>query len=338
VAFDHKKDKKELYEVMSGIKFGINFKKGPGPDKSKKVTNLGSGFGIGFGDDESGDEGEEDGTSGQNSDIKRANNYFMNVTQFDTDNLPEAPIDGGCDTSIYDYDGAYDAMHIERERLKNERANLTTKDQNKNGEEPKSRYITGLLSMAKVREREKERIQEKRLLEERKTEEAELGGPTEKFVTEKYRRKLEETAQWKELEKAAEIREAEDDVRMRKTGMNGFFSNLARNTALGGVNAKSETRPMPKEENETKVVEIETSKEVLQNREYHAEQDRGLYSESDNNINMYNSTNTETLVDVKGVIGSQNNVSDPWARGEMREKLITEAKERYFRRKQCGKG
>jgi coiled-coil domain-containing protein 55 len=103
------------------------------------------------------------------------------------------------DESIYDYDGQYDSFKREAERtskvssapfLNNPAAN-TNQD---------SKYISNLKSMAKLREREREKQYERRLLKEQQ-EEAKEVGDKEKFITSAYKAKLMEDEKWKYEEK-----------------------------------------------------------------------------------------------------------------------------------------
>lgn len=55
--------------------------------------------------------------------------------------------------------------------------------------------MSGLLVTAKMREREKERVYEKKLLKEQK-EEDELYGDQPKFITNAYKQKLLEDQKW----------------------------------------------------------------------------------------------------------------------------------------------
>lgn len=89
------------------------------------------------------------------------------------------------------------------------------------------------MSVSQVREREQDRVYERRLLKERKEEDA-LFPETEKFVTGAYRQKLSEDAKWEYEDRLAERVEASTDVRGR--GMAGFYANLlTKNIAMGGA-------------------------------------------------------------------------------------------------------
>jgi coiled-coil domain-containing protein 55 len=59
----------------------------------------------------------------------------------------------------------------------------------------KSRYVNNLLSTAKMRDKEKERVYEKKLLKERTEEDKEFGDKP-KFMTSAYKKKLLEDQKW----------------------------------------------------------------------------------------------------------------------------------------------
>ena len=91
------------------------------------------------------------------------------------------------DSSIFDYDGAYDSF-----KSKECERQISAKT---SGPVIKPRYIEKLKSTAEIREKEKERIYERRLLKERKAED-ELFPETEKFVTRAYKEKMMEAQQY----------------------------------------------------------------------------------------------------------------------------------------------
>ena len=90
-----------------------------------------------------------------------------------------------------------------------------------------------MLEKTRIREREQDRIFEKRLLKERE-EEDRLYGDKEKFVTASYKRKLMENKKWEAEDRRLEEMEKREDVR-RKNGLHDFYSSLlTKNTAMGG--------------------------------------------------------------------------------------------------------
>lgn len=118
------------------------------------------------------------------------------------------------DSSIYDYDAAYDALHA-RDAAKKAAEKAAAN-------EGKSRYIDGLLASAEVRKRDQLRAREKVLQRERENE-GEDFADKEKFVTGAYKTQQEEVKRMEEEEK----RKDEEEDRRRKTqGMTGFYKNV----------------------------------------------------------------------------------------------------------------
>ncbi len=117
------------------------------------------------------------------------------------------------DPSIYDYDGHYDDFKIQA--VSSHPLSSTNVSTTKEApvspsfsfvfflvvimivfeKSQKSQYIGNLLSTAKVREKESERVYEKRLLKERVVEDEQFGEKP-KFMTAAYKRKLIEDQKW----------------------------------------------------------------------------------------------------------------------------------------------
>jgi len=93
--------------------------------------------------------------------------------------------------------------------------------------------------MAQVREKEKERIFDRKLLKEREQEDAQFGDKP-KFLTAAYKQKLLDEKKWEYEDKLAEEVERRTDV--RGSGMTGFYANLlTKNIAMGGDVGSSST-------------------------------------------------------------------------------------------------
>lgn len=93
--------------------------------------------------------------------------------------------------------------------------------------------------MAQVREKEKERIFDRKLLKEREQEDAQFGDKP-KFLTAAYKQKLLDEKKWEYEDKLAEKVERRTDV--RGSGMTGFYANLlTKNIAMGGDVGTSST-------------------------------------------------------------------------------------------------
>jgi coiled-coil domain-containing protein 55 len=150
------------------------------------------------------------------------------------------------DASVYDYDGVYDSIQEERKQaLENHSLVQSTERQRKVSRyrfstlpplpclRQESKYIASMLEKSKIREREQDRIFEKRLLKERE-EEDKMYGDKEKFVTSSYKAKLLENKKWEAEDRRAQEMEEKDDVRKKK-GLHGFYAGLlTKNTAMGG--------------------------------------------------------------------------------------------------------
>jgi coiled-coil domain-containing protein 55 len=167
-----------------------------------------------FGADKDDDE-DHDGNEGLQ--IKKANKEIFKTQKYEkNDELDE----------VYDYDGQYDVFKQEREQIlfANQKASQPT--------QVSSRYIDSLKASAKVREKEKERLFEKKLLKERSVEDKEHEDK-EKFITSAYKAKLQEEKNWEYEDRIAEEIEKRQDV--KKQGMQNFYANLfTKNISMGG--------------------------------------------------------------------------------------------------------
>ena len=186
---------------------------------------------------DSDDELEEDMTSNGNGrpsgyrtgEIGRANRDILQQRSIPTAQAADV------DVSCYDYDGAYDSFKASTsDALGTHALNQSSSGLNP----PKSRYISNLKSMAAVREKEKDRIYERRVLKERLEEEKALGmkeDDTPKYVTSAYKKKLMEEQKWDYEDKLISELEKKQDVRKQEQGMAGFYSSLlTKNIAYGG--------------------------------------------------------------------------------------------------------
>ncbi|KAE8984617.1 hypothetical protein PR003_g23627 [Phytophthora rubi] len=139
------------------------------------------------------------------------------------------------DPSVFDYDAVYDDMKSARESAASQRA------AKREAEKKKPKYIATLLQQAKIRDVENERIRERRLLNERKADDA-LYGDKDKLVSASYKRKLQEMQRWDaEDARLAALEEHEDVTKQGEHAMAGFYANLNQNIAMGGStdNARS---------------------------------------------------------------------------------------------------
>eukprot|EP00644_Phytophthora_capsici_P008949 jgi/Phyca11/102211/e_gw1.6.327.1 len=145
------------------------------------------------------------------------------------------------DASVFDYDAVYDDMKSARETEAEKRA------AKREEEKKKPKYISTLLQQAKIREVENERIRERRLLNERKADDA-MYGDKEKLVSASYKRKLQEMQRWDaEDARLAALEENEDVTKQGEHAMAGFYANLNKNIAMGGSTANARSAYTAKE-------------------------------------------------------------------------------------------
>ena len=207
--------------------FGLNSRK-------KTANPISSGKSNVFGDDGDSSDNESDGgNQGKsrrevvNKQIAREQAALRRRAQAD---LASSTKDAA---NVYDYDGAYDSFRG---------ANDTAKKEEPKDQEKKSKYIGDLLKAAKVRERERDAIYERRNAKEQAQEEANADfRGKEKFVTKSYKRKLQERKQWEAEQEQKEREEEANDVTKKSAGsaFAGFYGNLNK-SAMTEQKAKSE--------------------------------------------------------------------------------------------------
>ncbi|WVO14875.1 hypothetical protein L204_102514 [Cryptococcus depauperatus] len=118
------------------------------------------------------------------------------------------------DQSIFDYDEHYDSMKAAGRAV--EEAKKTE------SEERKPKYIESFLAAAQTRKLDKLRAEEK-MMEREREQEGEEFNDKEKFVTEAYKKQMEEVRKAEEEEKAREevIRKSQ-----KGTGMTAFYKDM----------------------------------------------------------------------------------------------------------------
>ncbi|KAF3913659.1 hypothetical protein ABW21_db0208198 [Orbilia brochopaga] len=119
------------------------------------------------------------------------------------------------DSSIYDYDTAWDKMKAADDRRKTA-AN--------DAEDRKPKYMENLLASAKVRERDRLRAKD-RVLQREREEEGDEFGDKEKFVTGAYKKQQEEM---RRLEEEERLRQEQMDK--KGGGITGFYRNMLNDT------------------------------------------------------------------------------------------------------------
>ncbi|KAK1943100.1 Nuclear speckle splicing regulatory protein 1 [Phytophthora citrophthora] len=174
------------------------------------------------------------------------------------------------DASVFDYDAVYDDMKSARETEAEKHA------AKREEEKKKPKYISTLLQQAKIREVENERIRERRLLNERKADDA-MYGDKEKLVSASYKRKLQEMQRWDaEDARLAALEENEDVTKQGEHAMAGFYANLNKNIAMGGSTANARSAYTAKEARQG----AETSEKPARNEQGHRERVESPRNES----------------------------------------------------------
>lgn len=217
------------------------------------------------------------------------------------------------DTSVYDYDGAYDSFH---------RAQTDEKEKE---EDRRSRYIEDLLEAAKKRKHEKDIIYEKKIAREQAMEEAEEDyRGKEKFVTAAYRKKLEERKLWLAQDERQRQEEEANDVTKRTggLGMASFYGNLSNNVALGGSVEDEGSKIVPEIVQETTETESEKSGGRNDNGE--------PTSEFSNVMEQYTEPSVDDDAHAYKVSSDKENKKRSVR--EMRDQKVKEALERYRKR------
>lgn len=174
-------------------------------------------------DDERDEEGEGQRDNSQRASIARTNQMLK--ARQTVLSLPTAQ-----EVSVFDYDGEYETFKVSSGSSDAHRSNAA-------GCAPvKPRYIESLMATAKVRDQEKERVFERKLLLERQKEDEEFPDQ-EKFVTAAYKQKLMEKEKWEQEDRRQEVLDQQHGVAAR--GMHGFYSNLLTKNVSVGSDVKS---------------------------------------------------------------------------------------------------
>lgn len=198
------------------ISYGLNNRTG----KSTGDPSGGGGAGSkNVFDNDSDDDGSDDDDDGNvNKQIAREQAAARRRAQ--------AALQSMDDPSIYDYDRAYESFN-DQNRSKDNGGDVQSAQAK--SEPKKSKYIQDLLKSAKVREREREAIYERKVAREQAEEDAqeEYQGK-EKFVTKAYKRKLEERKRWDTEQEEKQREEEANDVTKKSANaaFASFYSNL----------------------------------------------------------------------------------------------------------------
>lgn len=118
------------------------------------------------------------------------------------------------DSSIYDYDAAYDALHA--------KSSIKAAAERQDALERRSKYMDNIMESTELRKKDLLRAKDKLLQREREAE-GDTFSDKDKFVTGAYKLQQEEARKAEEEEK---IRQEKEDANRRKTGMQGFHRQM----------------------------------------------------------------------------------------------------------------
>jgi coiled-coil domain-containing protein 55 len=229
------------------------------------------------------------------------------------------------DPTIYDYDGAYDTF-----KSNNDADEQLPRKTSKITEERKSKYIDDLLKAAKIRERERDVIYERRIAREQAAEDAkdEYSGK-EKFISKAYQRKLEERRQWELEQEEKEREEAANDVTKKSAGvaMANFYGNLNKNVALGGKDDTTNQEHVEK-------TSMESLNDFDPRGDFMQEFERSTDPQNEGQVKEIGlEEKIEIMNDRQNL--SSTLVAPAMSTRERREKKVAEARIRYLNRKQA---
>lgn len=190
------------------------------------------------------------------------------------------------DPTVYQYDEVYDQM----EAAKTEQATQ------KKDVDRKPKYITNLLKMAEVRNKDNERRIERQVQKEREAEGDEFADK-EKFVTSAYRKKMEELQKLDEEDRKREAIENILDVTKQKD-MSGFYRHLYRQT-MGeekGQKDEEETSTSCEDPTVTLTKKSKPSERSYRNRDTSVNEDNDEGQPSQSNSGESDSSDAEDTV------------------------------------------
>jgi hypothetical protein len=219
-------------------------------------------------------------------------------------------------SSVYEYDDAYDAMHAKRTQAAHEKQSADA-ESNK-----KSLYIQDMLKASQERKFQREIIMERKIAKEQEEESqmADFRGK-EEFVTASYKRKLQERQLWLEKEQKQEQKEGT----VEKKGMAGFYGGLNTNVALGHQVPVEGKRP-------SEALVNETSQAVQEHIEDDSTDELGFmtgFERADETASSKTLAQDETAMNESEAV----QMLDPnRVKRELIEQKIAEARVRYFKR------
>jgi coiled-coil domain-containing protein 55 len=320
-------NKRQKKGSNASLSFGLN-------SRQEKNTNPSNNNNV-FGDDsDSSDNKSDDDGATQTISRREVVNKQIAREQAARRRRAQADLASVKDKSVYDYDGAYDSFQTGMD--------TTKKEEDNKDPEKKSKYIGDLLKAAKVRDRERDAIFERRNAREQAEEDAkEDYKGKEKFVTKSYKRKLQERKQWEAEQKQKEREEAANDVTKKSAGaaFAGFYGNLNRSAMMEQKKKESDDDEASPNANVDQNEEGDKggNKDIKPPDEDDFDPRQGLFGGFERSAN-------DTKID-----GSRNNSTEPvedeyddkvapppkLSIRELREKKVAEASKRYLKRKQA---
>jgi coiled-coil domain-containing protein 55 len=338
------------------MNFGLNSRKKKNGNEKKITTASKNVFDDGDDDDSSSDDNNnnESGNNNNKSSGREEVNKQIVREQAARRRRAQADLASVKDKSMYDYDGAYDSFQTKTDD--------TSKEEKK---EQKSKYIGDLMKMAKVRERERDGIYERKIAREQAEEDNKdeyLG--KEKFVTNSYKRKLQERKQWEAEQVEREREEEANDVTKKSAGaaFAGFYGNLNPNVMKkksDDVDQNGNEKDEDEDDNDNTMSgqnENEIDNDIPDNKK--EEKKTGIFDDDDDfdprqgflgGLERSSTADEEITVETidaqrpddkeieKHLPPSSNDDAVPLTKQslrELREKKVAEARVRYLKRKQ----
>jgi len=313
-----KQRKNTKHQKTKNIRYGLNDRKNSQPHKKSVFSNC----------DSSSDEDTTAAAAAETSAVggRRHVNRALVAEQVALRNRAEMTmaLSTSNPSDLFDYDGQYESFSLGHQNEASKKLKEDGGPKKTLGKEKKeSRYVADLLQHAKIRQQEREIIEERKIAKEQAEDEKEFIGK-EKFVTKTYKRKLAERESWLVEEEERSKKEQAEDVTKQKNGsavMASFYGNLTRNIAMGAVNHAGE------------VDKTETSQRNSDTRyDYHRESDspKGKTGTSDPESGRKPRILTSSS---KQTEDADTTSMDGVEQADLIVKILG-ARERYFHRKQ----
>lgn len=234
-----KKDAKEKVRVQVARRNSLSTAHNLTPKLSSPFQELATGFNV-FASAAAANSSKQSAAAEQETDARRrvGAEAARSLQQTQVDKVRAQAL--ADDPSVFDYDAVYDDMKSARESEASQRA------AKREAEKKKPKYISTLLQQAKIREVENERIRERRLVNERKADDA-LYGDKEKLVSASYKRKLQEMQRWDaEDARLAALEENEDVTKQGEHAMAGFTPISTRTSQWAAPRTTRAVRTRPR--------------------------------------------------------------------------------------------